>query len=127
NPGTKPQITAGDHAITLNANTQGAGDHSVSTDMDISVPRNAPVVISSRRGDVSVLGRDADVEISSQHGDVAASDINGKVTLTLSGGSARIAQISSDVSVQGRADDVAVADVKGAARLNRNIAGDLSN
>ena len=118
NPGTKPQITAGDHAITLNANTQGAGDHSVSTDMDVSVPRNAPVVISSRRGDVSVLGRDGDVEISSQHGDVAASDINGKVTLNLSGGSARIAQISSDVSVQGRADDVAVADVKGAARLS---------
>jgi hypothetical protein len=118
NPGTKPQITAGDHAITLNANTQGAGDHSVSTDMDVSVPRNAPVVISSRRGDVSVLGRDGDVEISSQHGDVAASDINGKVTLTLSGGSARIAQISSDVSVQGRADDIAVADVKGATRLS---------
>jgi hypothetical protein len=106
NPGTKPQLTAGDHVITLNANTQGAGDHSVTTDMDVSVPRNVPVVISSRRGDVSVLGRDGDVEISSQHGDVSTSDIKGKVTLNLAGGTARVSQISSDVSVQGRGDDV---------------------
>jgi hypothetical protein len=117
-PGTKPQINIGDHSVTLNANTQGAGDHSVSTDMDVSVPRNVAVVISSRRGDISVLGRTGDVEISSQHGDVSTSDINGKVTLNLAGGSARVSQVSSDVTVQGRADDVSVADVKGSARLN---------
>ena len=29
NPGTKPQISVADRTITLNANTQGAGDHSV--------------------------------------------------------------------------------------------------
>jgi hypothetical protein len=114
NPRTKPQISTGDHGVTLNSNT---GDHSVTTDMDVSVPRKAPVVISSRRGDVTVLGRDGDVEISSQHGDVSTSDINGKVTITLAGGSARLSHISSDVSVQGRADDVSVAEVKGAARL----------
>ena len=118
NPGTKPQISVADRTITLNANTQGAGDHSVTTDMDVSVPRKASAVVSSRRGDVTVLGRDGDIEISSQHGDVAASDINGKVTLTLAGGSARVSQISSGVSVQGRADDISLADVKGAARLS---------
>jgi len=118
NPGTKPQINLGDHAIALNANTQGAGDHSVTTDMDVSVPRKASVVISSRRGDVTVTGRDGDVEISSQRGDIATSDINGKVTLNMTGGSARISQVSSDVSVQGRADDISVADVKGSARLS---------
>jgi DUF4097 and DUF4098 domain-containing protein YvlB len=118
NPGTKPQITSGDHGIILNANTQGAGDHSVATDLDVSVPRNAPLVISSRRGDVSVLGRDGDVEVNSQHGDVVTSDINGKVSLNLSHGTARVSNVSSDVSVQGRADDVSLQDVKGAARLN---------
>ncbi len=118
NPGTKPQITVSDHTVTLNANTQGAGDHSVTTDMDVSIPRKASVVITSHRGGVSVLGRDGDVEISSQGGDVATSDINGKVSLNLTRGSARVSKISSDISVQGRADDVSAADVKGAARLN---------
>jgi DUF4097 and DUF4098 domain-containing protein YvlB len=118
NPATKPQINASSHVITLNANTQGAGERSVTTDLDVSVPRKVPVVISTRHGDVSVLGRDGDVEIASQHGDVAASDVNGKVSLNLSGGSARVSNISGDVSVQGRADDISLADVKGAAHLN---------
>ena len=118
NPATKPQINASSNVITLNANTQGAGEHSVTTDLDVSVPRRVPAVISTRHGDVSVLGRDGDVEIASQHGDVSASDVNGKVSLNLSGGSARVSNISGDVSVQGRADDISLADVKGAAHLN---------
>lgn len=118
NPATKPQINAIDHTITLNANTQGAGQHTVTTDLDISVPRKASVVISSRRGDVSVLGRDGDVDVSSQRGDVAASDINGKVNVNLTRASARISNVSGDVAVQGRAGDIALQDVKGAARLS---------
>ncbi|MGA8309236.1 MAG: hypothetical protein WB755_04355, partial [Terriglobales bacterium] len=113
NPGTKPQINVSDNAVTVNANTQGAGDHSVTTDLDVTVPRKAPVVITARRGDVSVLGRDGDVDISSQHGDVATSDINGKVNLNLARGTARVSNVSSDVTVQGRADDVSLQDVKG--------------
>ncbi len=117
NPGTKPQISASGNVISLNANTQGAGDRTVTTDLDVSIPRKASVVISSRRGDVSVLGRDGDVEIASQRGDTAASDVNGKVSVNLNGGSVRVSNISGDVSVQGRADDISVADVKGAAQL----------
>ena len=118
NPRVKPQLNASDHTVTLNANTQGAGDHAVTTDIDVSIPRKASVVIAARRGDVSVLGRDGDVDISSQHGDVATSDINGKVSLSLNHGSARVAKISADVSIEGRADDISLEDVKGTARLN---------
>lgn len=118
NPATKPLINVSGNAVTLNAQTKGAGERSVTTDLDISIPRKAPVVISSRRGDVSVMGRDGDVEIASQRGDIHASDINGKLTLNLSRGSARVSNISGDVSVQGRGDDLSLADVKGAARLN---------
>jgi DUF4097 and DUF4098 domain-containing protein YvlB len=118
NPATKPLITLSGNEVTLSAHTQGAGDRSVTTDMDISIPRKAPVVISSRHGDVSVIGRDGDVDIAGQHGDINASDINGKLNLNLSGGSARVSSISSDVTVQGRGDDLTLADLKGAARLN---------
>lgn len=118
NPATRPQINASGNAVTLNGNTQGAGQHTVTTDLDVSVPRKAPVVISTRRGDVSVLGRDGDVDIASQHGEVSASDINGKLNLNLSGGSARASGVSGDVSVQGRGDDVSLSEVKGAAHLN---------
>ncbi len=115
---TKPQISMSGNIVTVNANTQVGGDHGVTTDLDISIPRKAAVVISNRRGDVSVVGRDGDIDISNQHGEVSASDINGKLSLTLQNSSIRVGQISSDVSVQGHADDVSIEDVKGGLHLD---------
>jgi len=117
NPGTKPQLSISGLSVTLNADAQ-AGQHSVITDMDVTLPRKAAVVISSHRGDVSVLGRDGDVEVSSQRGDVSTSDINGKVTLNVVRDSARVSGVNGDVAVQGRAGDISLGDVKGAARLS---------
>jgi DUF4097 and DUF4098 domain-containing protein YvlB len=118
NPGTKPQITVSDHTVSLNANTQGAGDHWIVTNLDVSLPRKASVVISTRRGDVSVMGRDGDADISNQRGDVSLSDINGKASLSLERSSARISQVAADVSIQGRGDDISLQDVKGAAHIS---------
>jgi hypothetical protein len=118
NAGTKPQISVSGGVVTLNANNQAVGDHGIATDLDITIPRKAAVTISTRNGDVSVVGRDGDVQISAQHDDVTATDINGKVSLTLERSSARISQISSDVSIEGRANDVSVEDIKGAVHLD---------
>jgi len=118
NASTKPQITVSDRNVVLNANTEGAGDHRVITDLDVSVPRKAPVVVSSRRGDVNITARNADVEISDQHGDVAIADINGNGSLNLEHSSVRAERISGDLSIEGRANDVTLSDVKGAVRLN---------
>jgi hypothetical protein len=118
NAGTKPQITVSGSVVTLNANNQGAGDHWVAEDLDISLPRKAAVVVSTRYGDVSVIGREGNVDITSQHADVTATDINGKVSLNLDHSAARISQVSSDVSIGGRANDVSIEDVKGALHLD---------
>ncbi len=118
NAGTKPQITVNGNQVTLNANNQGAGDHWVDADLDIAIPRKAPVNVSTRYGDVSIIGREGDLQISNQHGDVSASDVNGKVSLNLDHSSARVSQISSDVSIEGHANDVSLEDIKGAVHLD---------
>lgn len=118
NSGTKPQISVSGSVVTLNTNNQGAGDHWVAEDLDISLPRKAAVGLSTHYGDVSVIGREGNVDITSQHGDVTATDINGKVSLNLDHSAARISQIASDVSIEGRANDVSIEDVKGALHLD---------
>jgi hypothetical protein len=122
NSDTKPDIKVSGNTVTLNANNQAGGDHPVTIDLDISIPRNAAVNITNRSGDVSVLGRDADVGISNQKGDVSITDIKGKVTLSLENSSARISQITGDVAAEGRMKDISLDSIKGAARLN----GDFS-
>lgn len=118
NEQTKPLLTVAGQVVTVNANTQAAGEHGVGADMTISLPKKASVVISSRHGDISIATRDGNAEISSQRGDVNISDLNGNANINLDHSSARLSNISGDVSIDGRANDVNVANVKGSTRLN---------
>jgi DUF4097 and DUF4098 domain-containing protein YvlB len=117
NAETKPMITTTGGLLTLDAKTQAGGDHSVQSDLDISIPRKMELHITSRRGDVSVIGREGDVEISNQHGEVSVEDVTGNVKLNLEKSSAKVGQIAGDVHIGGRLNEVTVADVKGAAQL----------
>ena len=118
NSKTKPQIIVVDKIVTLNANTQGAGDKGVTTDMDIYVPLNTALMITSGRGDVTIAGMSSNVEVDHHRGEVNINDHTGNVSLNLDGSSARLAHVKGDVSIQGKANEVAVEDVNGAVRLN---------
>ena len=116
--GSKPTITTIGGLVTLNANSEGSGDHAVETDLDISLPRKAQVSITSRRGDVNLAGRDGGVDISAQHSDTAVEDVNGNVKVSQEKGSVKIEQVSGDVHVEGRVNEVSVSDVKGSVQLD---------
>jgi DUF4097 and DUF4098 domain-containing protein YvlB len=118
NAQTKPTFTATGGVLILDAKTQAAGEHAVQSDLDISIPRKMALQITSRRGDVSVTGRDGDVEINNQHGDVSVEDITGNVKLNLEKSSAKVEQITGDVHIDGRLNEVSVTDVKGAAQFD---------
>jgi hypothetical protein len=115
---TKPTITTIGGLVTIDAKVEGAGDHPVETDLDISLPRKAPVSIVSRRGDVKLVGRDGNVDISTQHSDTSVEDVNGDVKVSQEHGSVRVEQIAGDAHVEGRVNEISVTDVKGSAQLD---------
>jgi len=119
---TKPTITTIGGLVTLNATAEGAGDHSIEVDLDVSVPRKVPVAITSRRGDVNLVGRDGAIDIAAQHSDTTVEDVNGDVKVSQEKGSVKIEQVTGDVHVEGRVNEVSVSDVKGAVQLD----GDFS-
>ncbi len=118
NSKTKPEITLNDKIVTLNANTQGAGDKGVTSDLDVYAPRNVELVITDRRGDVTLTGISGNVAINHQRGEVNVSDHTGNVTIDMERSSARVQHVKGDVTIQGRGNEVAVEDVDGAAHLN---------
>ena len=118
NSETKPTIIAAGNLLTVDAKTTGAGDHSVESDLDISIPRKLPVQITSRRGEVSINGRDGEIEVNNQHGDVSLEDINGNAKLNLEHSSAKVEQVSGDVHIDGHLNEVSVTDVKGSVQLD---------
>jgi hypothetical protein len=117
NGNTKPTIATIGGLVTVDAKVEGAGDHPVETDLDISLPRKAPVTIISRRGDVNVSGRNGNVEISTQHSDTSVDDISGNVKVNQDKGSVKVEQVTGDVQVGGRINELTIADVKGSLQL----------
>ncbi|HEY6373073.1 MAG TPA: DUF4097 family beta strand repeat-containing protein, partial [Candidatus Sulfotelmatobacter sp.] len=115
---TKPTLTTIGGLVTLDAKAEGSGDHAVETDLDVSLPRKVAVSITSRRGDVNLVGRDGNIDISAQHSDTSVEDINGNVKVSQEKGSVKIEQVTGDVHVEGRVNEVSVADVKGAVQLD---------
>jgi hypothetical protein len=118
NEKTKPVITVIGGLVTLDAKVEGAGDHPVETDLDISLPRKAPVSIVSRRGNVSLAGRDGSIDVSAQHDDTSIEDVIGNVKVSQEKGSVKVEQVTGDVHVEGRMDELSVTDVKGTAQLD---------
>jgi len=114
---TKPTITVIGGLVTLDAKAEGAGDHSVETDLDVSLPRKAAVSITSRRGDVNLVGREGNIDISAQHSDTSVEDVTGNVKVSQEKGSAKVEQITGDVQIQGRMNEVSASDVKGSVQL----------
>ncbi len=118
NSQTKPTITTIGGLVTVDAKVEGAGDHPVETDLDISLPKTAAVSITSRRGDVRVVNRDADVQVAAQRADTSLEDITGAVKLNLEKSSAKLDHVTGDVHMEGRLNEVDVSDVKGSLQMN---------
>jgi len=125
NGGSKPQISVNGDTVLLNANTDGAGDHGVQSDMDITVPAGAALDIASKRGDVTVNNWKAEIKISLQKGDVSLTEIASPVKLNLEKGSIRASEIAGDVDVTGHVDSVNIDNVAGAVRLNGDFYEDI--
>jgi Putative adhesin/Domain of unknown function (DUF5668) len=117
NTKAKPSITVADKIVTLDANTHAAGDHGVTTDMDVFVPRNTDLVIVSRRGNITINGMNGTVDVTHHNGEVNLNDHTGNAVLNLEHSSVRAQHVKGDLTLQGRANEVAVEDVDGAVLL----------
>ena len=125
NAGSKPQITVSGTSVVLSANTNGAGDHGVQTDMDIFVPRDAALDVAGKRGDVSISNRKADVKLTLQKGDITLNEITGNAKMNMDKGSIRASNVTGDVEIEGRVDDVTLDEINGAVRLNGDFFNDI--
>jgi hypothetical protein len=87
------------------------------------VPRAMSVDISTRRGDVNVLGREGEVKVSNQRGDVTVESVTGNATVRMDRGSLRLGKITGSVQVEGSLDNSEVSEIGGTVTMN--VSGDF--
>ncbi len=122
---TQPTFTTAGAMVTLNANTGGASNNAVASDLEIYIPQKANLDISTKRGDIRMAGREGNI-VTSSHGDVTVADNAGNVTISLRRGNVRASNIKGDVNVDGRVDDTTISDVSGQVRLSGDFFGQMN-
>jgi DUF4097 and DUF4098 domain-containing protein YvlB len=99
---------------------------SVSTDLDITLPRGLDVEARGRSGDLTVDDIAGSVDISSGRGDVRLANIGKDVKIDATrNGLIRASDVKGNVELQGHGSDVQIDNVQGQVTVNGEFAGTL--
>lgn len=93
-------------------------------DLELQLPRDQALSLTTRHGAIHVSQRDARVELEAGNGDITAEDIQGGASLRLHG-DATVKNIRGDVSVDGNVGNSHISDIKGTLTLTGIYTGDM--
>jgi DUF4097 and DUF4098 domain-containing protein YvlB len=97
----------------------------VRIDMEVHVPKQVSVEVSTDRGGVQVTGVTGNVTATTYRGDIEIRSVGGEVRAELKGGNIRIQDIKGPVRISGRGSEIEVADVAGEAVIQGEFYGPI--
>jgi DUF4097 and DUF4098 domain-containing protein YvlB len=103
--------------LTLDANTHGAGNVFVQSDLQIFVPAKVALTVAAR-GDIKVQSRQANVNISGARGDVTLEDVKGDANIAVRRGNVTVSKLTGDLVINGGVNEANISDVGGAVTMN---------
>jgi len=90
--------------------------------LDLQLPRNAVLSLTTRRGGISVTDRKGDVDVTASGGDVSVEQVTGNAAVHMRGHSLTARKISGDVTVEG-GNNSEISDVGGSLTMTGSFAG----
>jgi DUF4097 and DUF4098 domain-containing protein YvlB len=101
------------------------GYRRVRINMEVHVPRQVSVEVSTDRGGVQVVGVTGNVTANANRGDIEIRSVSGEVRADLRGGNVRIQDIKGQVRIGGRGSEIEVADVTGETVIQGEFYGPI--
>ncbi|MBV9302254.1 MAG: DUF4097 family beta strand repeat protein [Acidobacteriaceae bacterium] len=125
---TPVDVVVQGNTVTIRCN-QSAPDSkgTITTDLDLSVPKDASIEATGMAGDFDVSSISGDVDISSQNSGVRLTDIGGNVKVdTRRSDLVRCTNIRGAVDLRGHGSDVELEKIAGQVTINGDYDGTLS-
>jgi DUF4097 and DUF4098 domain-containing protein YvlB len=94
-------------------------------DLDLQLPRQLTLSMSTRRGNLSVSQREGNVDLSTDRGNLSAENIKGATSLHIRNGSVNVKTVTGNVQVDGEVEDGSVSDVTGTLEFNAGYNGNV--
>lgn len=113
--------------VIVRCNQDRAGPRqSVTTDLDITVPRSASIEATGTRGDFDISGIKGDVDLSSENAGVRIENVDGSLRIdTRRSDEIRCANISGAVTLRGRGDDISLNKIAGDVNVDGTYVGTI--
>jgi hypothetical protein len=108
----------GQYSIGTNRQEMVNRGYRFTTDLEISVPKDARVTTNQPRGNVNLIGLVGDQSVDSERGDVNASQIVGNLVVNLRRGDLKVDDVTGNVDITGHGNDLTITKVSGAASVN---------
>ena len=120
--------TEGDQLVIRTAQQPGApSDSTVSTDLEMTVPRGSSIQATGRNGDFDILNIDGGVDVTSANAGVRLQDIAGNAHVDLRRSDiVRAVNVKGNVDVLGRGQDVELENVGGDVNINGYYSGEIT-
>src|SRR5262249_7632644 len=93
--------------------------------LDLELPPNNDLSISTHIGDISVEQRPGNVNLSTDHGDISVEDVKGDANLHLKRGSLTASNVAGNVTVDGTVNDSNISGVGGTLTLSGTYWGEM--
>lgn len=92
-------------------------------DLDLQLPPQLALSMSTRRGNLSVSQREGNVDLSTDRGNLSAENVKGATSLHIRRGSVNVKTVTGNVMVDGEVEDGSVSDVTGTLEFNAGYNG----
>jgi DUF4097 and DUF4098 domain-containing protein YvlB len=116
------------NTVIVRCNQDRAHSHaSVSTNLEILVPKGASVEATGNRGDFDISGLAGDVDVSSENAGVRLQNVGGNVKVdTRRSDLIRCTDITGSVDLRGHGTDVELTKINGQVTVNGSYGGSIS-
>jgi DUF4097 and DUF4098 domain-containing protein YvlB len=112
--GPEPQTAGAGTVFVLKTNREdlNSKDYRFNTDLEIFIPRQSQLKVSSRFGEVRVSGIEGKLEVDTTHNPLQIQDCRGEFTVSNRYGETHLVNLSGNVKIEARGK-VAIENIKG--------------
>jgi len=103
----------------------GAGFDRGKFDLDLEVPRTAPVNLFTHRGTINISDRDGNVDVTTEHGDIELDTLKGDASIHVRHGNVTANKVGGNVTIDGTVNDTNVSDLTGTLSMTGTYYGSM--
>jgi DUF4097 and DUF4098 domain-containing protein YvlB len=120
-------VLNGDRYIIRTNQDRAHGPNSISSELEITVPRGAAIEANGRYGDFDINAIAGGIVITSDNAGVRLADVDGNIRIeTKRSDVVRVTNAKGNVEVRGRGNDVDLNNIAGQVTVNGSFYGELS-